>query len=165
MLVVNLTRFPFATLVTSRRPPQVEMTVVVRGRFDPVPGGALRPRLGTDGAPFDPIAQGVLSGDTFMEDDDAAMGAALHPSDFAPFKLNAEVLVVGSCYAPGGKPVAECTVAVKVGDWSKGLKIVGRRTSASKPNPFTSMPLDWAHAFGGPGDGDNPAGMGRAGAE
>ena len=54
-----------------------------------------------------PLAQGVLSGETYAEADDACTGAAIDPSDIAPFKVNAEVLVVGSCFAPGGKPAAE----------------------------------------------------------
>jgi len=165
MLVANLTHFPFATLITSRRPPQVEMTIVVRGRFDAIAGGVARIREGMPAAPFDPMAQGVLSGDTFAENDDAAEGAVLHPSDLAPYKLNAEVLVTGSCHVPGHALVTECTAAVKVGQWSKGLKVVGRRTSSSKPIPFSSMPLDWTHAYGGPGDPDNPVGKGRVGSE
>lgn len=160
MKVKNLTPFPFATKLTARRPPQKEMTVVVRGAFALAPGKPL--------TPFENLAgQGPIKGEEWAEDDDDRAGEALYPGDFADFKLRGEVLLRGHCHAPGGRPTRECTVRFSVGAWSKSLRVVGRRVwsdgliqKATEPHPFTSLPLDYAHAFGGPGYAKNPVGKG-----
>lgn len=165
-LVHNATPFPWGRLVTSRRPPALEMAVVVRGTFDVVADGTCTV------AP-DPEVQGVVGGELLAPGDHPALAAPLAPNDLVPYKLNAEVLVVGSCTAPGGRPVAELPVEVRVGRWSKGLTAVGRRAYsdgggggvASQPLPFTTMPLHLGVAYGGPGYAANPAGAGIASSE
>lgn len=167
MNVRNLTPFPWGRLVASRRPPSLEMVVVVRGTFDVVPGGACVVAAGG------PEVQGVVGGESLADADDPAVAAPLAPNDLVPFKTNAEVLVVGSCTTAGGRPVTEMPVEVRVGTWSKGLSVVGRRAYsdggggalASRPLPFTSMPLHYGVAYGGPGYPQNPAGAGIASAE
>lgn len=164
MNVKNLTRFAFGTKVTSRRPPQVEMTLVVRGAFVVEPGAPLSPA----GEPGDLLAQGPMGTETYREEDEERTGEALTPDDFADFKLRADLLLRGTCHAPGGRPVTECPVAFRVGDFEKTLRVVGRRVwsdslagaAASDPLPFTKMPVDYAHAFGGPGFAKNPFGKG-----
>ncbi|MDI1480864.1 DUF2169 domain-containing protein [Polyangium sp. y55x31] len=161
MLTKNLTPFLVGTKLTSRRPPQPEMTVVVRATYALGPGGALK-------VVEQPIDQRFLSGETFGDGDEERAGECLFPSDFADFKLNAEVFVKGHCHAAGGIPLTECLVRFAVGAWSKTLRVVGRRAWSDKlpgavpsaPIGFTKMPLTWANAFGGPGFLDNPAGKG-----
>lgn len=161
MLTKNLTPFLVGTKLTSRRPPQPEMTLVVRATYAIGPGGALT-------VVERPIDQRFLSGEVFADGDDERAGECLFPSDFADFKLNAEVLLKGHCHAAGGVPLTECLVRFAVGAWSKTLRVVGRRAwsdrlpgaVASAPLPFTKMPLTWANAFGGPGVPENPAGKG-----
>lgn len=97
------------------------------------------------------------------------------PFDLCVPKPRAEPLVVGSAYAPGGRAVERCEVRLSIdgadgplldkrlqvtGDrhWTRG--VTGLRPSA--PVPFTQMPLDWAHAFGGKGCAENPLGKGAA---
>ena len=162
----NLTPFFVGTKVTSTSPPKPIMAVIVRASYAIVPG-----------APLEPIEKLVdqrpLSEDAFAEDDDARAGALLYPSDFADFKLNAEVMLKGACHTPGGKPLTECPVKLSVGAWSKALVVVGRRVwtekimgaAVSDPHPFTEMPIDWPHAFGGPEHAANPVGLGRGTAE
>jgi uncharacterized protein YjbI with pentapeptide repeats len=157
----NLTPFPLGTKLTSTRPPQPEMVIVVRGRFDLVPEGAVTPVKGD----VDAIAQGPLSGDRFAEADEERTGELLYPSDFADAKLRAEVMLRGSCHTPGGWPRGECPVSLKVGAWSKTLAVFGPRSwqdglagaSPREPSSFTVMPLRWARAFGG--TGENPVGV------
>ncbi len=164
MNVKNLTRFAFGTKATSRRPPQVEMTLVVRGAFALEPGQPLV----VAGEPGDLLAQGPMGSETYREEDEERAGEALTPNDFADFKLTADVLVRGTCHTPSGKPVSECPVAFRVGDLEKTLRVVGIRAwsdrmgsaEASAPRPFSKMPVDYAHAFGGPGYAKNPAGKG-----
>jgi uncharacterized protein YjbI with pentapeptide repeats len=161
MLTKNLTPFLLGTIVTSRKPPQIEMALVVRGTFALRPGEAATVAEGL-------MAQGHLTAEVFHEDDDERAGECLYGGDFADYKLNAEVLLKGSCHAPGGRPVTECPVLFRVGAWSKALRVIGPRVftekligpAISEPEPFTSMRLSWANAFGGPDDAANPAGRG-----
>jgi uncharacterized protein YjbI with pentapeptide repeats len=179
VLTKNLTPYLFGAKVTSRKPPQPEMTLVVRGVFRLVPGQPLVALEGLDlagptGGPdaMEPFSA-ALCGDLFAEDDDDQTGACLYGSDFADYKLGAEVLLKGTCHTPGKRPLPECPVRLSVGGWSKSLRVVGRRTwvgdltgaTPSDPVAFTSMPLGWDHAFGGPGFEDNPSGKGIEGPE
>ncbi|EYF08874.1 DUF2169 family type VI secretion system accessory protein [Chondromyces apiculatus] len=165
MLTKNLTPFLFGVKVTSRKPPQREMTMVVRGTFTLAHGAPMQAVEGLD--------QGFLTGDVFRDDDDERLGECLYPNDFADYKLNAEVLLLGTCHAPGQRQVVECPVRFAVGSWSKILRVVGPRVWSdnlsgavmSEPLPFTRMPLDHAHAYGGPTFAWNPSGKGHDGRE
>jgi uncharacterized protein YjbI with pentapeptide repeats len=159
MLVKNLTPFFHGTKLTSRRPPQPEMTLVVRGVF----------RLVHDGmaSVVEGLEQGFLSGDVYGDDDAERTGELLRASDFADFKLNAEVLLVGRCW-PKQRPATECPVRFAVGAWKKDLIVIGDRRWArgitgskpSEPEPFESMPIGFTRACGGPGYEPNPVGVG-----
>jgi len=96
-----------------------------------------------------------------------AIGADAVLDDGLP-KPAAEFLAYGACHAPPGGEATELLVSVTVGTRSKQLRVTGDRQagplpSASKPQPFRRMPIDPAHAYGGPGYPDNPAGKGFAG--
>jgi uncharacterized protein YjbI with pentapeptide repeats len=158
----NLTQLAFGTRVTCRKPPQREMTVIVRGRFRLQPGVPLE-LVG------DFYKQVPLQGDEFAAGDDERKGECLYPSDFADFKLGSEVMLRGTCHAPGGRPTPRCIVRFRVGPWSKTLAVVGRRVwtekvvgpaAISEPVPFLHMPLGYGNAYGGPGYAPNPAGKG-----
>lgn len=83
--------------------------------------------------------------------------APLYETDFAPRKPRCDVLLHGSAYAVGGKPAERVTVALKVGSLSKSFDVVGNRfwrsglfsVTASRPDPFTVMPISYNNAFGG----------------
>ncbi len=90
-------------------------------------------------------------------------------------KPRAEALVMGKCYAPGGKPTGRSSVRLTIGDESrplleKRLNVFGDRhwrrgiagMAPSEPAPFVEMPVDYAHAFGGAGYAQNPLGKGAA---
>lgn len=83
-------------------------------------------------------------------------------------KLRSEYLVRGHAWAPGGSSRA-LEVVARVGPLAKTLHVFGPRRwlggRAEEPMPFRDLPLDWQHAYGGPGDPSNPLGMGRAPAE
>ncbi len=168
MKIKNLTPFPFGTKVTSRRPRQPEMTLVLRATYVLAPGAPLSLPGGGKLK-----AQGSMSADTYREEDEARAGECLYPGDFADWKPRAEVMLRGSCHTPFGKPMTECPVRFEVGRWSKILRVVGRRfwsddlpsAAMSEPAPFTTMPLGYDHAFGGPGYAQNPVGKGQAGRE
>jgi uncharacterized protein YjbI with pentapeptide repeats len=93
----------------------------------------------------------------------ALAGGAL---DVALPKARSEFLVVGQAHAPGGAARPTFSVQAEVGGLRKQAEIFGDRfwagPSASKPAPITSLPLDWAHAYGGPDYPQNPLGKGHA---
>lgn len=77
--------------------------------------------------------------------------------EFATSKPRADVIVLGSARAPGGRPVTEMSVSVRVGALAATLAVTGDRVwrkglmgvSAGKPERFTEMPLIWERAYGG----------------
>jgi uncharacterized protein YjbI with pentapeptide repeats len=79
-------------------------------------------------------------------------------------KLRGELLVHGSCYAPG--KVTTCPVKVTLGSIDKSLYVVGdrfwQREVFSEPEPFERMELRYENAFGGEGFAENPLGKGYA---
>lgn len=95
----------------------------------------------------------------------------VYASDFVPFKPRADVLVRASAHASAGEPVRYLQVSMRVGSLQKQLLIAGDRRwkrgllgrSPGEPDLFTSMPIVWARALGGPKDRKNPIGRGRDG--
>jgi len=88
-------------------------------------------------------------------------------SDYARFKSRCDVLFDACAHAPGGKPVQELKVGVRIGNWQKEIRVLGNRKwqhglmglAPGKTEPFVSMPLNFGHAFGGTleyGDKKNP---------
>jgi uncharacterized protein YjbI with pentapeptide repeats len=86
-------------------------------------------------------------------------------------KPRAEVLCLGACHAPRGRTTSASQVRLKVGPVDKLLHVFGDRFWLDGPGglprmtqakPFSRIPLDWAHAFGGPDMKENPLGKGIA---
>lgn len=73
-----------------------------------------------------------------------------------------EFLIYGACHSK--QDIRGSEVAVSCAGRSKRLLVFGQRFwrdgGASEPLPFTRMPLDWEHAFGGPEHAANPLGKG-----
>ena len=66
-------------------------------------------------------------------------------------KPRGEALVYGSYYSPGGREVTSDLVGFSLGPISKELLVVGDRhwrplIGPTPPEPFTTMPVDYAHA-------------------
>ncbi len=85
-------------------------------------------------------------------------------------KPHGEMLVAGNAYAPEGRPTEQLHVRAKLGDVDKCLQVWGDRRwyygpwyRITPPAAFTRMPLDFAHAYGGPNMADNPNGKGHTG--
>lgn len=156
MKILTPCGFPLAVIPGKIRPPAWTATCIVKTSF------ALRP----DG-PAVPLPEPVpFSGDVLRDEEMA--NDALYDSDFAPWKPNADVLLRGTCHAPGGKPTTACRVEFAVGKWSKALAVIGNRhwkkglllSAASDPEPFAEMPLTYGNAYGGEGFDRNPVGRG-----
>lgn len=91
---------------------------------------------------------------------DPAETAIRYPCDFVLRKPAADILVNGNAHAPQDKPVERLDVLLKVGSLSKRITVIGDRRwqattlgiHASRPKPFTTMPLNFQRAFGGVDD-------------
>jgi uncharacterized protein YjbI with pentapeptide repeats len=153
MEIRNRTDFAFAPVMGRVNFPHHTASLVVKAGYG----------IGLDGAltPLDP--QPAFEGDV------EAGVAALYDADLSYYKPQADLLLVGTCHAPGGKPVATLPVKFRVGEWEKSIAAIGNRvwkkglvrSKIGEPTPFTSVELTWANAFGGPGYDANPAGRGR----
>jgi len=93
--------------------------------------------------------------DTFTGEPSSS--APLIESEYAAFKPRCDVLVIGSAYAPGGRPTQSCEVGLIVGTVDKRLRVTGQRAWSvsmghARPTPavpFTRMPISYDLAFGG----------------
>jgi uncharacterized protein YjbI with pentapeptide repeats len=161
MRIVNSTPFPFAPLAGRVHPPRPSVTLVVKGCFALEPGSPARPL--DEQPPF--------SGDLYRDDDLAR--DCLYDGDLAPWKPRTDLLLVGTCHAPGGRATRRCTVSFRVGRWSKSLEVTGARTRSgflfvrwtSRPRPFVELPLTYAHSYGGSRWAWNPVGCGHRGCD
>lgn len=100
---------------------------------------------------------------------DGAFSSLKFEADIAMSKPKVEVIVNGTAYAPGGKPVQEMLVGLRIGSIQKVLRVVGDRSitmgNISAPDPFVRMNIVYERAFGGAKpDGSayvkNPVGVG-----
>lgn len=101
--------------------------------------------------------------------------------DLIHTKPGTDVLVHGAAIAPGGRPVSQMEVQLKVSNINKVLRVSGDRiierrvfgVGLSAPEPFTRMPIIYERAFGGTDNTDeapirhrwepqNPVGVGFA---
>lgn len=100
----------------------------------------------------------ILDADEFFDGD--VTGSVYAESERYVYKPRADVLVVGSAWAPGATSATEVNVALRVGEHQWAMRVVGDRrwvfpTRAmltpvqTSPTPFQSMPLRWERAFGG----------------
>lgn len=97
------------------------------------------------------------------------LSSTRYESDVAPVKPAAEIVVNGTAHAPGGRPVREMQVGVRVGPVRKVLNVIGDRLhdagGLTPPHPFLMMPIVYERAYGGTladgrTDRRNPVGVG-----
>jgi hypothetical protein len=123
------------------------LVVAIKGTFT-IPQDGEEPRLAVEQVP-------LFEADSFTGE--PGFSAPLYESDYAPHKPRCDVILNGSAYAPGGKPATRVRVSLQVGSISKSFDVVGNRVwkkrlfsvKASRPEPFTVMPISYNNAFGG----------------
>jgi uncharacterized protein YjbI with pentapeptide repeats len=158
--IINLSRTTALTIPWQVRPPQSSLTLLVKGTFDLVPGGAAATREESE-FPTGEVHHGG-----------SASGSVSYPSDFAVFKPRADVTLTGTAHAPAGS-APFMAVRFRLGSedngfdrrvivfgdrrWTPGLL----RDSATLPEPFTALPLVHERAFGGRDVESNPVGTGH----
>ncbi len=114
-------------------------------------------RFSDDGGPpvLDGVPRPVIFTDVFTGE--PGDSAPIYEADTALRKQRCDVILDATAHAPGGRAVAELDASVRVGSITKQMLVVGDRAwkkgvfgaSATKPKPFTSMPLHYGRAFGG----------------
>ena len=151
MKLKNALALPTAMVIGKGADLSPFLALVIKGTF----------RLEGDGRPA-PLAQAQLPvlGADQPYDPDKPGGLLRFESDCVPFKPRCDVVLVGSAYAPRGRPVAVLDVGIRVGPLDRTLRVVGDRRWVLRspeqpepvitpPAPFTQMPLTYDRAFGG----------------
>jgi len=140
------------------RPPQQTLMLVVKATFTLEPGVCAVAE-----------EQALVDGDRTRDEEGAT--SLRTASDYALLKPRGEWYLAGSAHAPGGKSVEALAVRVRVGAVPTKEIVVRGERDGRRVQPFTSAPLGWEHARGGPRVADNPAGtsspriLGRDGRE
>ncbi|NUP05678.1 MAG: DUF2169 domain-containing protein [Polyangiaceae bacterium] len=154
MEVVSNGPLPVASLVWQARPTIWVLTVVCKATFT----------LGPGELSLAPMQEPIRERDAHREDDGAR--SLIEASDLVPFKQGADVVLVGSAYAPGGRPTQSLVARMIIGEINKPIHVMGDRQFTADGElqegaSFTRMSLAYERAAGGP-DTANPAGVRRA---
>lgn len=152
MRTVLLCPFAAGTVLWQTQSGGWTLTVCVRGTFTFTPGRE---------AALADVAEPV-TGDRHDGDDPRA--GLFVASDLVPYKPRADVMLVGSAYAPDGEPVDALVARLTLGELDKAVGVVGDRVwidgpdgpEPSLPALFTSMPLRYERAARAP---ENPIGF------
>lgn len=105
---------------------------------------------------------GANEEDGYWNDDPTRSVVA--PSDKAPYKARADVMLVGHAYAPNKQPVRSLATRIIVGDFDKSIEVFCDRGfrihdgQLLEGQRFTKSRLSWERAAGGP-DSANPIGI------
>ncbi len=103
--------------------------------------------------------------DVYYDDGDPETSTVQFESEMAGNKQGTDVVVVGSAYAPNGKPVHQMQVSAQVAGKTKTLQVTGDRVvhynptglhRYSDPKPFQSMQLRYEYAYGGVDERSDP---------
>lgn len=152
MDVVSLGPLPASSLLWQPRPGAWVLTVVARATCMLRPGEA----------PLAPSQESPAAEDRHWGDDPSR--SVRRPRDLVPVKPHAEVVLVGSAYAPERRPTSAVVARLVVGEVDKSIEVVADRFLTSdgvrEGLPFTQMSLAYERAAGGPGT-VNPVGLSR----
>lgn len=148
MELINATKLVVGYTMSTDKAGREWLVVVAKGTYAFPSDPERSPRLIEEQIPL--VMVDVFSGEP-------GTSATVYENDFAACKPRCDVLVNGSCHAPGGRPARSVDVAFRVGSLSKSFKVVGHREFKSglfsqtlgEPRPFTVLPITYDHAYGG----------------
>ena len=151
MEVVTVCPFRVASLLWQPRRGGWVLTVVCKATYDLAP---VQSRLAAN--QDDPNED-----DNHWNDDPAR--SVYSPSDLVPFKVRADVILVGNAFAPRGEPVRSILTRLVVGGIDKSIEAFGERAfgpdgAVRESRGVTKVPLRYERAAGGP-DTLNPVGI------
>jgi hypothetical protein len=147
MELINTTRMAAGYNVGLESSGRELLVVVVKGTFV-LPQSGEPVRLHAEQAP-------LVMADTYTGE--PGYSAPREEIDFAPRKHACDVLLTGSAHAPPGQQVTRLRVGLRIGPIDKVVEVIGDRVwqagltgiTASRPQPFTRVPLSYDVAFGG----------------
>jgi hypothetical protein len=151
MDIVSTGPFQVGSLIWQLRPSMWVMTVVCKATYQLTPVES----------PLTDWQEPLNDVDGHLNDD--PLRSVRAPGDFAPFKIRADVVLVGNAFVPGRTPVRSLTARMVVGAVDKSIEVTcdrmftqdGRLQEAPS---FANMPLLYERAAGGP-DTRNPVGI------
>jgi hypothetical protein len=151
MDLLSTSNLPVASLIWQLRPTMWVMTVVCKATY----------QLAPTESPMTEWQEPVNEADSHLNDDPSRSVRA--PGDLTPFKMRADVVVVGNAYAPGRIPVRSLVARLVVGTIDKSIEVACDRQFTpdgrlQEAPGFANMPLVYERAAGGPGTA-NPVGI------
>lgn len=151
MEVVSSLPFPVSSLIWQSRPDTWMLTFVTKVTFE------LHPGLSLIANSQEPIHEEDVHWD---DDPQRSLYCA---SDLVPLKPRADVVIVGSVFAPEGRALRSLFARLVVGDVDKTIEVhqdrmLGAEGTILRGERFTRMPLSYELAAGGP-DTANPTGI------
>ncbi len=143
---INLTPFTAQPLVMADERGSDLLVLVVKASYRIEGTGTLLRE--EEQAPLRPA--GVYNGDP-------ARTSLKHAPEADFFKAATDVALIGHAHAPGGRPLAQLDVSLRVGPIGKTVRVFGDRHWVTPgrsdqiigPRPFATMPLTYERAFGG----------------
>jgi len=147
MNLTNATRFHAAYTMGMEPSGRELLVVVVKATFT----------LPEDGAEPLPAAEQTALVEADVFEGEPGLSAPVLEGDFAPRKPKCDVILNGTAYAPGGRPIDQVPVRLQLGAFSKSFNVVGPRAwvndpfgwKPTRPIPFVKMPISYGNAFGG----------------
>ena len=124
-------------------------SVLAKRTYDVSAGSTIRPAA---------LQKPLLRVNENYEDSQPDWEVVRRENELAPFKNATDVVVLGSAFAPGAKPVEMVEASVLVGDRGKRIRVTGDRRCEYRsgrtpgfrdPVPFTEMPVRYDRAYGG----------------
>ena len=116
MNLINKTPFTVATILWEDLQGQPKLSVIIKGTF------AIKNNevatIATEQIP-------ILVADELYGGNPTA--AVRLESDRAPFKPRTDVVLIGRAYAPGGRPVTQLNVTLRVGRMARIIRVFGNR--------------------------------------
>jgi hypothetical protein len=95
---------------------------------------------------------------------DPARSSLLYETDLMLTKAATDVVLNATAFAPYGEPTQKVDVSIRIGNWSKTVRVLGDRhwesflgLTMTNPEPFERVPITYERAFGGTDQNDeNP---------
>src|SRR5262245_36707106 len=153
MELVSVSPLRVTSLLWQKGPAAWVLTVICKATFDLAPGES----------PLAPDQEAPNETDNYW---DADVTRRLYaPSDLAPLKVPADVVLVGSADAAGGVPARSLVARLIASKIDKSIecfcdRVVSHDGSMQEGAGFKRMPLVYERAAGGPGT-VNPVGVRR----
>jgi hypothetical protein len=151
MDVVSPGPLPVSSLLWQPRAGLWTLTVVCKATFQ------LRPIE----SPLAPAQDALNDDDNYWNDDPSR--SVYSPGDLAPLKQRADIVLVGSAFAPGNQPVRSLVARLVVGEVDKSIEVWCERVFTQggqlhEGPRFQKMAMRYERAAGGP-ETENPVGM------